>query len=51
MTEDTPLGAALALVAAVAFAFGAVLQQKGTLNTKSGEGDPRFLVEILHEPI
>ena len=42
---------ALAILAAVAFAFGTVLQQKGTLQTSSGENDPRFLVEILHKPV
>jgi drug/metabolite transporter (DMT)-like permease len=41
----------LAVLAAVAFAFGTVLQQKGTLQTSSGEDDPRFLIEILHKPI
>ena len=42
---------ALAILAAVAFAFGTVLQQKGTLQTSSGEDDPRFLIEILHKPV
>ena len=41
----------LALLAALAFALGTVLQQKGTLQTTSGENDPRFLVEILHKPV
>jgi drug/metabolite transporter (DMT)-like permease len=41
----------LAVLAAVAFAFGPVLQQKGALQTSSGENDPRFLVEILHKPV
>ena len=41
----------LAALAAVAFALGTVLQQKGTLETTSGENNPRFLVEILHKPI
>jgi drug/metabolite transporter (DMT)-like permease len=41
----------LAVLAAAAFAFGTVLQQKGTLETSSAEDDPRFLVEILHKPI
>ncbi len=41
----------LALGAAVAFALGSVLQQRGTLETKAGEGDPHFLVEILREPV
>jgi drug/metabolite transporter (DMT)-like permease len=42
---------AFAVLAAVAFALGTVLQQKGTLQTSSGENDPRFLVEILHKPV
>jgi drug/metabolite transporter (DMT)-like permease len=42
---------ALAVLAALAFAFGTVLQQKGTLQTSSGENDPRFLIEILHKPV
>jgi drug/metabolite transporter (DMT)-like permease len=42
---------ALAVLAALAFAFGTVLQQKGTLQTSSGEDDPRFLIEILHKPV
>jgi drug/metabolite transporter (DMT)-like permease len=42
---------ALAVLAALAFAFGTVLQQKGTLETSSGEDDPRFLVEILRKPV
>jgi drug/metabolite transporter (DMT)-like permease len=41
----------LALAAAVAFAFGTVLQQKGTLSTKAAGNDPRFLLQILHEPV
>ena len=41
----------LAALAAVAFAFGTVLQQKGTLQTSSGENDPRFLVEIFRKPV
>ena len=41
----------LAALAALAFAFGTVLQQKGTLQTSSGENDPRFLVEIFHKPV
>jgi drug/metabolite transporter (DMT)-like permease len=40
-----------AVLAAVAFALGTVLQQKGALQTSSGENDPRFLVEILHKPV
>jgi drug/metabolite transporter (DMT)-like permease len=45
------VGDGLALVAAVAFALGTVLQQKGTLSTTAGEKDPRFLLQILHEPV
>ena len=40
-----------ALLGAVCFALGAVLQQKGTLETAAGEGDPRFLAQLLHRPI
>ena len=32
-------------------AFGTVLQQRGTLETNAGEGDPRFLAEIVRKPI
>ena len=45
------MGEALAIVAAVLFALGTVLQQKGTLDTEAAEGDPRFLVQILHRPV
>lgn len=41
----------LALLAAFAFAFGNVLQQKGTLETPAEEGDPRFLAQILRRPV
>ena len=41
----------LAVLAALAFALGTVLQQKGALQTSSGENDPRFLIEILHKPV
>ncbi len=41
----------LAVLAALAFALGTVLQQKGALQTTSGENDPRFLIEILHRPV
>ena len=41
----------LALLAAVAFAFGNVLQQKGTLSTDDGGEQPSFLVQILREPV
>lgn len=42
---------ALSLLAAVAFAFGTVLQQRGNLETPSGENDPHFLVEVVRRPI
>ena len=45
------MGETLAIVAALAFALGTVLQQKGTLTTEAGEGDPRFLLQILHRPV
>jgi drug/metabolite transporter (DMT)-like permease len=45
------MGEALAIVAAVLFALGTVLQQKGALSTAAGEDDPRFLVQILRRPI
>ena len=45
------MGDVLALAGALAFAFGTVLQQKGTLATKARDKDPHFLVEILHKPI
>lgn len=41
----------LALLAALSFALGSVLQQRGTLQTSASEGDPRFLAEILHKPV
>src|SRR3974390_533487 len=41
----------LAIAAAVAFAFGTVLQQRGTMDTTAGEDDPRFLLQILHKPV
>jgi drug/metabolite transporter (DMT)-like permease len=41
----------LALLAAVCFAVGNVMQQKGTLETDSGEDDPRFLVQVLRRPV
>jgi len=41
----------LALAAAVAFALGSVLQQKGGLEVDAGGNDPRFLVQILSHPI
>ena len=45
------MGEFLAVLTAIAFAFGTVLQQKGTMSTRAGEKDPRFLIEILHEPV
>jgi len=45
------MGEALAILAAVLFALGTVLQQKGTLSTAAGEGDPRFLIQILRRPV
>jgi drug/metabolite transporter (DMT)-like permease len=41
----------LALLAALAFAFGTVLQQRGTLDTDAAEGDPHFLTEIIRKPV
>ena len=41
----------LALLAALSFALGSVLQQRGTLQTSAPEGDPRFLAEILRKPV
>jgi drug/metabolite transporter (DMT)-like permease len=41
----------LAIAAAIAFALGTVLQQKGTMATEAGENDPNFLLEILHKPV
>jgi drug/metabolite transporter (DMT)-like permease len=43
-------GETLAVIAAVAFAVGNVLQQKGTLEVPAGEDDPRFLIQILRRP-
>jgi len=45
------MGSVLALLAAVAFALGTVLQQRGTLQTDAPEGDPHFLAEIVREPV
>jgi drug/metabolite transporter (DMT)-like permease len=45
------LGQTLAILAAMAFALGTVLQQKGTLSTEAAGDDPRFLIQILHKPI
>src|SRR5271165_4019658 len=41
----------LALLAAVAFAFGNVLQQKGTLEAPASGDDPHFLSQILKRPV
>jgi drug/metabolite transporter (DMT)-like permease len=45
------MGESLAIAAAVAFALGTVLQQRGTLTTEAAEGDPRFLLQSLHRPV
>ena len=45
------MGASLAIVAAVLFALGTVLQQKGTLSTAAAADDPRFLIQILRRPV
>jgi drug/metabolite transporter (DMT)-like permease len=45
------MGEGLAVVAAVCFAAGTVLQQKGTLSTEASGDDPRFLIQILHRPV
>jgi len=41
----------LALLAALAFALGTTLQQRGALRTAAPEGDPRFLAQILRERV
>jgi drug/metabolite transporter (DMT)-like permease len=45
------MGEALAVLAALLFALGTVLQQRGTLTTAAAENDPRFLLQILHRPV
>jgi drug/metabolite transporter (DMT)-like permease len=45
------MGEALAILAAVLFALGTVLQQRGTLSTSAAGDDPRFLLQILHRPV
>jgi drug/metabolite transporter (DMT)-like permease len=40
----------LALLAALSFALGSTLQQRGALATPAEEGDPRFLAQILEQP-
>jgi hypothetical protein len=41
----------LALAAALSFALGTTLQQRGALRTAAPEGDPRFLAQLLREPV
>ena len=41
----------LALLSPLAFAFGTVLQQRGTLETAAREGDPRFFAQMLRKPV
>ena len=41
----------LGLLAAFSFAFGLVLQQRGTLETTAPEGDPRFMAEAVRKPV
>jgi drug/metabolite transporter (DMT)-like permease len=41
----------LGLLAALAFALGSVLQQKGTLDVPAAEGDPHFLAQIIRYPL
>jgi hypothetical protein len=45
------MAVALAFLAAIAFAAGTVLQQRGTLRTPAGAADASFLVQILREPV
>ena len=45
------MGEALAILAAVLFALGTVLQQKGALSTSAPEGDPHFLLQVLRRPV
>jgi len=45
------MGPMLAVLAALFFALGAVLQQRGTLETSAAEGDPSFLLQILRRPV
>jgi drug/metabolite transporter (DMT)-like permease len=45
------MGEVLAILAALCFAGGTVLQQKGTLSTAASGDDPRFLVQILRRPV
>jgi drug/metabolite transporter (DMT)-like permease len=41
----------LALLAALCFAFGTVLQQRGTMQTPASSDDPRFLLQIIRRPV
>ena len=41
----------LAVVAALAFAVGNVLQQRGTLEASEGKGYGTFLTELFHRPV
>jgi len=43
--------AVLSLLAALGFALGNVLQQKGTLETEAPEGDPKFLAQVIRRPV
>jgi drug/metabolite transporter (DMT)-like permease len=43
------MGSGLAILAAILFAFGTVLQQKGTMAT--GDDDTRYLLHILRRPV
>jgi drug/metabolite transporter (DMT)-like permease len=45
------MGTALALLAACALALGAVLQQRGTMDTTSASGDTNWLIQILRKPV
>jgi drug/metabolite transporter (DMT)-like permease len=41
----------LGLLSPLAFALGTVMQQRGTMETPAGEGDPRFLVQMIRRPV
>lgn len=45
------MGMTLAILAALLFALGTVLQQKGTMSTEASGDDPRFLLQILQRPV
>jgi len=51
LSSDEMSAYVLALLSALAFALGTVLQQRGTLQTSAAEGDPRFLAEIIRKPV